>query len=63
MKLQKLFGEMSVQALVNGAYFGVISEVSQKKFSIIELPAKYCTSRYKDLDGKDIIEFDLTYFN
>lgn len=63
MKLQKLFGEMSVQALVNGAYFGVISEVSQKKFNIIELPAKYCTSRYKDLDGKDIIEFDLTYFN
>lgn len=63
MKLQKLFGEMSVQALVNGVYFGVISEVSQKKFNIIELPAKYCTSRYKDLDGKDIIEFDLTYFN
>ena len=63
MKLQKLFGEMSVQALVNGAYFGVVSEVSQKKFNIIELPAKYCISRYKDLDGKDIIEFDLTYFN
>lgn len=63
MKLQKLLGEMSVQALVNGAYFGVVSEVNQKKFNIIELPAKYCTSRYKDLDGKDIIEFDLTYFN
>jgi hypothetical protein len=63
MKLQKLLGEMSVQALVNGAYFGVVGEVSQKKFNIIELPAKYCASRYKDLDGKDIIEFDLTYFN
>ena len=63
MKLQKLLGEMSVQALVNGAYFGVVGEVNQKKFNIIELPAKYCASRYKDLDGKDIIEFDLTYFN
>lgn len=35
MKLQKLFGEISVEALVNGAYFGVVSEVSSKKFSLI----------------------------
>lgn len=63
MHLQKFFGEVSVAALVNGAYFGVVNEISQKKFNIIELPQKYCTSRYKDLNGKDIIEFDLTYFN
>lgn len=63
MNLPNFLGECSVQALVNGAYFGVVSEVSSRKFNIIELPAKYCASRYKDLNGKDIIEFDLTYFN
>lgn len=63
MNLAKLFGEMSVQALVNGAYFGVVGEISAKEFHLIELPSKYCASRYKDLNGKDIIEFDLTYFN
>ena len=63
MNIRKLLGEMSVQALVNGAYFGVVANINQKNFNIIELPAKYCASRYKDLNGKDIIEFDLTYFN
>lgn len=63
MKLPKFLGECSVQALVNGAYFGVVSEINGKKFNIIELPASYCCSRYKDLNGKDLIEFNLTYFN
>lgn len=63
MKIPVFFSNCSVQALVNGAYYGVVSEITDKKFHVIDLPAKYCYSRYKDLNGKDIIEFDLTYFN
>ena len=63
MKIPDFLGNCTLQALINGAYYGVVSEVNSKKFNIIELPANYCCSRYKDLNGKDIIEFDLTYFN
>ena len=29
----------------------------------MDLPTKYCTSRFKDVYGRDVIEFDVSYFN
>ena len=29
----------------------------------MDLPASYCRTRYKDLEGNDIVELDLNYFN
>jgi hypothetical protein len=32
-------------------------------FCVLDLPITYCTTRFKDFAGNDIIEFDVSYFN
>jgi hypothetical protein len=49
--------------LVNGCYYGVIAKVDKLNFSVIDLPVAYCATRFKDFQGNDVIEFDLSYFN
>jgi hypothetical protein len=29
----------------------------------MDLPAEYCMTRFKDMAGNDVIEFNLAYFN
>ena len=52
-----------LKALTDGCYYGVKTEVDKNSFVVLDLPAKYCISRFKDVYGNDIIEFDLSYFN
>ncbi len=58
----ELFTSFSLRALVDGCYYGVIQEVSKTDFVVLDLPAEYCRSNFKDLHGNDIIEFNVTYF-
>jgi len=30
---------------------------------LLDLPAEFCRSNFKDFHGNDILEFDVTYFN
>lgn len=53
----------AVKALINGCYYGIIRIIDKNKISILDLPASYCRTRFKDLEGNDIIEFDVRYFN
>ena len=62
-KLPKLFTHIAIKALRDGCYYGVIQEVTDKSISILDLPIYYCRSRFKDKDGNDIIEFNVTYFD
>ena len=62
-KLPKLFTHIAIKALRDGCYYGVIQEVTDKSISILDLPIFYCRSRFKDKDGNDIIEFNVTYFD
>ena len=47
----------------DGAYYGIIQGVDKKGIVLLDLPATYCTSRFKDFEGNDIIEFDVHYFD
>lgn len=53
----------SLHALVDGSYYGVIQKLEKKNFIVLDLPPEYSRSRFKDMYGNDIIEFDVTYFN
>lgn len=63
MNIQSLAENIAVKMLINGTYFGVIQTLDKNNFAILDLPFKYCMSRYKDINNNDIIEFDLSYFD
>ena len=62
-KLPKLFTHIAIKVLRDGNYYGVIQEVTDKSISVLDLPIFYCRSRFKDKEGNDIIEFNVTYFD
>ena len=63
MNLQIIFVEWATKALVDGCFYGVISESDKNRFAILPLPSVYCQTRFKDVSGNDLIEFDLSYFD
>ena len=63
MFLPELLTKFSLRALVDGCYYGILKEVSRSDFVVLDLPAEYCRSNFRDLHGNDVIEFNVTYFN
>ena len=63
MNLQTVFVEWAQKALIDGCFYGVISESNKNVFSVLTLPSAYCQTRFKDLQGNDLIEFDLSFFD
>ena len=63
MSLPTFFTNCAIKALVDGCYYGLILQADKKVFSVLDLPCGYCRTRFKDLQGNDIIEFDVSYFN
>ena len=63
VNLPDLFTHIATKVLRDGSYYGVIQEVTDKSISILDLPIFYCRSRFKDKEGNDIIEFNVTYFD
>lgn len=55
--------DFALKALINGAYYGLLLSVDKTKFVVLDLPEGYARSRFKDVSGHDLIEFDLGYFN
>ena len=63
LHLPEVFTRISLKALIDGCYYGVIKTLDRKNFTIIDLPSKYCRSRFKDIHGNDLIEFNVNYFS
>lgn len=63
MKLRSLCVNFTLKACVNGCYYGALVENSESAFSVIDLPPEYCRSRYKDIFGNELVEFNLRYFD
>ena len=63
MHLPVWLSNCAVRALVDGCYYGVRVDTDKNSFAVLDLPAQYCCSRFKDASGNDLIEFDLSYFN
>lgn len=60
--IKKFFGESALKVLKNGCYYGYL--IFQKdKFSVQELPVKYCRTRFMSRDGNPAIEFNMQFFN
>jgi hypothetical protein len=58
-----LLTNFTLKALIDGAYYGIIVSQDKNSLVVLDLPADYCRTRFKDLYGKDIIEFNLQYFD
>ena len=63
MNLPVFLTDCATRALIDGCYYGVIVQLDKQNFSVLDLPSSYCRTRYKDLNGDDLIEFDVSYFN
>jgi len=63
MFLPTILTKFSLGALTDGCYYGVLQDVSKTSFVLLDLPFEYCRSRFKDLNGNDIIEFNVQYFD
>lgn len=61
--IPSLCEHIAFRALRDGCYYGILLPVDKKKIALLDLPTTYCTSRFKDKMGNDIIEFDVTYFD
>lgn len=63
MNIPTLFTNISLKVLISGSYYGIILQANKDTFTIMDLPTSYCISRFKDVYGNDVIEFNLAYFN
>ena len=63
MNLPVFLTDCATRALIDGCYYGVVVQLDKQNFSVLDLPSGYCQTRYKDLNGDDLIEFDVSYFN
>lgn len=63
IKLPELLTRISLRALIDGCYYGVLQNVNKNDFVILDLPTEYCRSNFRDFHGNDIIEFNVTYFD
>lgn len=61
--LPELLTRVSIRALIDGCYYGVLQNVTKNDFVILDLPTEYCRSNFRDFHGNDIIEFSVLYFN
>jgi hypothetical protein len=58
-----LLTNIAQRALVDGCYYGIKIEGDKNAFQLIDLPSGYACSRFKDIFGNDVVEFDVSYFN
>lgn len=60
---RNLFTNCTLKALIDGAYYGFILPNVKDRIVVMDLPAEYCRSRFKDALGNEILEFNINYFD
>ena len=63
LKIPIIATNFAVKSLVDGCYYGIFQISDKGQIYFIDLPASYCRTRFKDFEGNDIIEFNITYFD
>lgn len=63
LHLEEFETKVALRALIDGCYYGVIQRLDKNDLVLLDLPARFARSCYKDIYGRDIIEFDVTYFS
>ncbi len=62
MDIPNFATRVAMRVLIDGSYYGIIQSKGKTNFSVLDLPFKYCRSQFRDREGKDIIEFNVSYF-
>lgn len=62
MQLPVFLTNVAYRALVDGSYYGFRVGNNKDAFQVIDLPYGYARSRFKDMQGNDVVEFDVSYF-
>ena len=63
MNLAEMMTKMSIHVLIDGAYYGIIQNTSKDCFVLLDLPISYCRSRFVDVYGDEVVEFNVSYFD
>lgn len=63
VNIKTTFYDVSLGVILNGAFYGyMINNTAKTVGTILELPVKYCRSRYK-YNGLPAVEFNVKYFD
>lgn len=60
--LQELGPYIAYRTLRDGIYFGAVQTLDKEAFALLDLPRGYCRTRFKDVHGNNIVEFNVSYF-
>lgn len=63
IKIKKLGQHIANRVLIDGIYYGVITEKTKDSITIMDLPYDYCRSRFQDINGNYLVEFDVRFFD
>ena len=63
LSLPVLLTHFAEKSLIDGAYYGIKIQIDKKRIAFLDLPAKYCSSTFKDFLGNPLVNFDVSYFN
>ena len=63
INLTSLGQRIAYKTLVDGTYFGAIQTMNKNGFTLMDLPFKYCRSRFQDQQGNFIVEFNVSFFD
>lgn len=63
LNIPMLASDIYLKVILDGAYYAVKTYDDKNNLIILELPSLFCSSSYKNLQGKDVIDFDLNYFD
>ncbi len=61
--LVELMTRISLRALIDGSYYGIIQSLDKDGLVLFDLPSGYARSRFRDVFGNDIVEFNVMYFD
>lgn len=63
MHLPIFLQNCGLRILIDGSYYGIITSTDKDQFVVMDLPSNYCRTRFKDIYGNDVLEFNVSYFN
>ena len=61
--LVELMTRMTLRALIDGCYYGIIQTLDKDNLVLFDLPSGYARSRFRDIYGNDVVEFNVSYFD
>lgn len=63
INIKELGPHIIYKVLVDGVYYGAIQTLNKRAFSLLDLPADYCRTRFKNEYNDLVVEFNVQYFD